>query len=63
MLRTVEGRIQSMTASRSPVAAIIAAAPTRDLDAVWGGGYVTGDIFVRMVLAGMNGANTERRRV
>jgi glyoxylase-like metal-dependent hydrolase (beta-lactamase superfamily II) len=63
MLRTVEGRIQSMTASRSPVAAIIAAAPTRDLDAVWGGGYVTGDIFVRMVLAGMNGANTEWRRV
>jgi hypothetical protein len=31
----------------------IAAAPTREFDAIWGSGYVSGDIFVRMILAGL----------
>jgi len=53
MLRAIEGRIQSLIASKSTVAEIIAAAPTCDFDGVWGCGYVTGDIFVRMVLAGL----------
>jgi len=52
MLRTIEGRIQPLIASGSPVAGILAAAPTADFDRVWGRGYVTGDIFVRMILAG-----------
>jgi glyoxylase-like metal-dependent hydrolase (beta-lactamase superfamily II) len=52
MLRAVEGRIQSLVAPQSSVAEIIAAAPTRDFDGAWGRGYVTGDVFVRMVLAG-----------
>jgi glyoxylase-like metal-dependent hydrolase (beta-lactamase superfamily II) len=53
MLRAVEGRIQSLVASQSSVAEIIAAAPTRDFDGAWGRGYVTGDVFVHMVLAGL----------
>jgi hypothetical protein len=53
MLCAIEGRIKPRIAARLPVAEIIAAAPTRDFDVVWGRGYVTGDFFVRMVLAGL----------
>jgi cyclase len=60
MLHTIEGRIQSLIASQSSVAKIIAAAPTADFDVVWGRGYVTGDIFIRMVLAGL-GLTTKTR--
>jgi len=49
MLCTIEGRVKPLIASRSPVAGILAAAPTADFDRVWGRGYVTGDIFVRMM--------------
>jgi cyclase len=53
VLRAIEERVQSLVASHSTAAEIIAAAPTREFDAVWGTGYVTGDIFIRMVLAGL----------
>jgi len=53
MLRTIEDRVQSLMASQSSVLEIMAAAPTRDFDAVWGGGYVTGEVFLRMILAGL----------
>ena len=52
MLSTIEGRIKPLIASHSTAAEILAATPTADFDLVWGQGYVTGDIFVRMVLAG-----------
>jgi glyoxylase-like metal-dependent hydrolase (beta-lactamase superfamily II) len=52
MLSTIEGRIESMIASHRPLTEIMAAAPTADFDSIWGRGYVTGDIFVRMILAG-----------
>jgi len=53
MLRTVEGRIQPMVAASRSAAEVLASAPTADFDPVWGRGYVTGDIFVRMILAGI----------
>jgi glyoxylase-like metal-dependent hydrolase (beta-lactamase superfamily II) len=53
MLVAIEGRIRSLVALHMSVAEIIAAAPTRDFDGAWGRGYVTGDVFVRMVLAGL----------
>jgi cyclase len=52
-LCTIEGRIMPLVAAHASVSEIIAAAPTRDFDAVLGRGYVTGDFFVRMVLAGL----------
>jgi glyoxylase-like metal-dependent hydrolase (beta-lactamase superfamily II) len=52
MLCAIEGRIKALIASHSPLPRILAAALTADFDLVWGRGYVTGDIFVRMVLAG-----------
>ena len=53
MLRTIEVRIKALIASGSSVTEILAAAPTADFDPVWGRGYVTGEIFVRMIPAGL----------
>jgi cyclase len=53
MLRTIEARINALIASGSSVDEILAAAPTADFDPVWGRGYVTGTVFVRMILAGL----------
>jgi glyoxylase-like metal-dependent hydrolase (beta-lactamase superfamily II) len=58
MLVAIEGRIRPLVALHLSVAQIVAAAPTREFDGVWGRGYVTGDVFVRMVLAGL-GLTTE----
>jgi glyoxylase-like metal-dependent hydrolase (beta-lactamase superfamily II) len=58
MLCAIEARIQPMIASQSSAAEIIAAAPTSDFDPVWGHGYVSGDIFLRMVLAGLGFTTT-----
>ena len=52
MLRTVEERIGLMIAAHWPVADVVSAAPTADFDPAWGRGYVTGPIFVRMILGG-----------
>jgi hypothetical protein len=60
MLCAIEARIQPMIASQSPAAEIIAAVPTADFDPVWGRAYVSGDIFLRMVLAGL-GLTTMQR--
>jgi len=53
LLRTIEDRVQSLQASQLSVSEIMAAMPTRDFDAVWGRGYVTGEIFLHMILAGL----------
>jgi glyoxylase-like metal-dependent hydrolase (beta-lactamase superfamily II) len=53
MLVAIEGRLRSLVALHLSVGEIIAAAPTRDFDGAWGRGHVTGDVFVRMVLAGL----------
>jgi len=52
-LRTIEGRVQRLIGAGSSVAEILAAAPSADFDPVWGRGYVTGTVFVRMILAGL----------
>jgi len=52
MLRSIEGRIKPLIASGLSFCKILAANPTADFDPLWGSGYVTGDLFVRMVLAG-----------
>lgn len=62
VLSTVEDRIERLITARAPVSEILAAAPTADFDPIWRRGDVTGDIFVRMVLAGLglagNGTTT-----
>jgi hypothetical protein len=46
-------------AANLTVPEIIRYAPTAEFDPIWGRGYVTGDYFIRMVLAGLNNANLE----
>ncbi len=53
MLSTIEGRIQRLMVASAPVSEMLAAAPTADFDPVWGRGYVTGGIFLRMMFAGL----------
>jgi cyclase len=53
MLRTIEGRIRPLVAANLTVPEIIAAAPTAEFDRRWGGGYVAGEHFTRMILAGL----------
>jgi len=48
-----ECRVQRLIAAGSSVAEILAAAPSAEFDLVWGRGYVTGTVFVRMILAGL----------
>jgi cyclase len=52
VLRTIEGRIKPLIASGVSFSKILATTPTAEFDQVWGSGYVSGDTFVRMALAG-----------
>lgn len=54
MLATVEDRILRLRTAGLPDDRIVAAAPTAAFDAEWGRGYVTGALFTRMVLAGLD---------
>lgn len=54
MLAAVEDRILRLRAGGLPDDRIVAAAPTAAFDAEWGRGYVTGTLFTRMVLAGLD---------
>ncbi len=53
MLCTVEGRIQRLISAGATISEILASAASSEFDSVWGRGYVTGDIFIRMILAGL----------
>ena len=49
MLVQVRQRIQSLVAAGKTIDEAVAAAPTKDFDAKWGSGYVSLDVFTRMV--------------
>ncbi|BDI30400.1 cyclase [Capsulimonas corticalis] len=53
MLATVRGRIQPMVSARKTLDQVIAAKPTRDLDAKWGGVVLSGDMFTQDVYEGL----------
>jgi hypothetical protein len=40
---------------------VVAAAPTKDFDAKWGSGYVTPDVFTKMVFSSLAGTSTASR--
>jgi len=46
MLVTVRGRISAMVEEGMDREAVVAAAPTSDLDAIWGGGFLQPDMWV-----------------
>jgi len=53
MLHAIEDRILALIDAKLSLREIIAATPTVEFDSTWGGGYVTGEYFTRMVLAGL----------
>lgn len=56
MLVQVRQRIEVLSRTGKTMDEVVAAAPTKDFDATWGSGYVTADVFVRMVYSSL--ANT-----
>ena len=48
MLATVASRVQALIASGKSISQALAAAPTSEFDAKWGGGYVSGATFTVM---------------
>ena len=53
MLVQVRQRIQDLIAAGKTMDEAVAAAPTKDFDAKWGSGYVTPDVFTRMVFSSL----------
>jgi len=59
MLAQVRQRIQALIASGKTIEEAVAAAPTKDFDSKWGGGYVSPDVFTEMAFSSLvgNGAS------
>jgi glyoxylase-like metal-dependent hydrolase (beta-lactamase superfamily II) len=53
MLVQVRQRIQQLIAARKTMDEIVAVAPTKDFDAKWGGGYLTPDVFTKIVFSSL----------
>jgi glyoxylase-like metal-dependent hydrolase (beta-lactamase superfamily II) len=53
MLIQVRQSVKDLIAARKTMDEVVAAAPTRDFDARWGSGYVTPEVFTRMVFSSL----------
>jgi len=53
MLEQVRQRIKGLIAAGKTIDEVVAAASTQDFDPTWGGGYVTPDVFTRMVFSSL----------
>jgi cyclase len=53
MLVVVRQRISALIGAGRTMNETVAAGPTKDFDALWGSGYVSPDVFVRMVFASL----------
>jgi cyclase len=60
MLAQVRQRIQKLIAAGKTMDEVVAAAPTKDFDAKWGSGYVTPDVFTKIVYSGLIKSSTSR---
>jgi cyclase len=61
MLVQVRQRIKVLVAAGKTIDEAVAAAPTKDFDSEWGRGYVSPDVFVRMVFTSVSdGSNMNR---
>jgi cyclase len=61
MLVQVRQSVKDLIAAEKTMDEVVAAAPTKDFDARWGSGYVTPEVFIKMVFSSMAGANSARR--
>jgi len=53
MLVTVRDRVRAQKSAGKSLEEVVAAKPTADLDAVWGNGFIQGDLFVRFVYSSL----------
>jgi len=53
MLVQVQQRVKVSIATGKTINQAVAAAPTKDFDAKWGGGYVTPEVFTKMVFSSL----------
>jgi cyclase len=53
MLVQVRQRIQKLIAAGKTMDEVVAAAPTKDFDAKWGSGYLTPDVFTKIVFSSL----------
>ena len=61
MLVQVRQRIKALVGAGRTIDEAVAAAPTKDFDAQWGRGYVSPDVFVRMVFTSLTGSGNPKR--
>jgi len=61
MLVQVRERIRVLIGAGKTIDEAVAAAPTKDFDAAWGSGYVSADVFVRMVFTSLNNSSNTKR--
>jgi len=61
MLDKVRQRIKVLIKSGKTIEEAVAAAPTKDFDAKWGGGYVPADVFTKMVFSSLINAGGASR--
>jgi glyoxylase-like metal-dependent hydrolase (beta-lactamase superfamily II) len=61
MLMQVRQRVINLIAAGKTMNEVVAAAPTKDFDATWGGGYVTPDVFTKMVFSSLAGTSSQSR--
>jgi cyclase len=60
MLVEVRRRIQQLIAAGKTMGQAVAAAPTKDFDAKWGSGYVTPDVFTKLVFSSLTKSAASR---
>jgi len=60
MLVQVRHRIQQLIATGKTMDEVVAAAPTKDFDANWGRGYVTPDVFTKLVFSSLTKSTASR---
>jgi glyoxylase-like metal-dependent hydrolase (beta-lactamase superfamily II) len=61
MLVQVRQRIKVLVGAGKTMDEAVAAAPTKDFDAEWGQGYVSPDVFVRMVFTSLTDSSDTNR--
>jgi glyoxylase-like metal-dependent hydrolase (beta-lactamase superfamily II) len=60
MLMQVRQRVNDLIAAGKTMDEVVTAAPTKDFDARWATGYVTPEVFTKMVFSSLAGASASR---
>jgi cyclase len=60
MLVQVRQRVKDLIAAGKTMDEVVTAAPTKDFDAKWASGYVTPEVFTKMVFSSLAGASASR---